>query len=66
MDEGIDAEVLRATVKPEEREGWIRDTVKSGTDVVIANPKRVQTGLDLYDFPTLVFYQTGYSIFTLR
>jgi len=66
MDEGIDAEVLRATVKPEEREEWIRDTVKSGTDVVIANPKLVQTGLDLYDFPTLVFYQTGYSIFTLR
>jgi len=33
---------------------------------VIANPKLVQTGLDLYDFPTLAFYQTGYSIFTLR
>jgi hypothetical protein len=29
-------------------------------------PKLVQTGLDLYDFPTLIFYQTGYSVFTLR
>ena len=26
----------------------------------------VQTGLDLLDFPTIIFYQTGYSIFTLR
>jgi len=66
MDEGINAEILRYTVKPEKREEWIREKVRSGTDVVIANPKLVQTGLDLYDFPTLVFYQTGYSIFTLR
>lgn len=65
-DGGINAEVLRYLVKPEKREEWIREKVESGTDVVIANPKLVQTGLDLYDFPTLVFYQTGYSIFTLR
>jgi len=66
LDEGIDAEILRASVNPEKREEWIRRKVKSGTDVVIANPKLVQTGLDLYDFPELTFYQTGYSIFTLR
>jgi len=66
LDEGIDAEILRASVNPEKREEWIRRKVKSGTDVVIANPKLVQTGLDLYDFPQLTFYQTGYSIFTLR
>ncbi|MFC1560880.1 helicase-related protein [Candidatus Latescibacterota bacterium] len=66
LDESINAEILRYTVKPEKREEWIQEKVDSGTDVVIANPKLVQTGLDLYDFPTLVFYQTGYSIFTLR
>jgi len=66
LDEGIHAEVLRYTVKPEKREEWIREKVESGTDAVIANPKLVQTGLDLYDFPTLAFYQTGYSVFTLR
>lgn len=65
-DEGIDAEILRASVEPEKREEWLRQKVKSGTDAVIANPKLVQTGLDLYDFPDLIFYQTGYSIFTLR
>lgn len=66
LDEDISADVLRASVSPEKREDWIRDKVQSGAEAVIANPKLVQTGLDLYDFPTLVFYQTGYSIFTLR
>jgi SNF2 family DNA or RNA helicase len=66
LDEGINAEILRASVDPEKREDWIREKTGSGTDVVIANPKLVQTGLDLYDFPELAFYQTGYSIFTLR
>jgi hypothetical protein len=66
LDEGIKTEILRYSVKPEKREEWIKHKVNSGTDVVIANPKLVQTGLDLYDFPTLAFYQTGYSIYTLR
>jgi hypothetical protein len=26
----------------------------------------VETGLDLLDFPTLIFHQTGYSVYTLR
>jgi SNF2 family DNA or RNA helicase len=64
--EGIKAEVLKSTVAPEGREDWLKNQCKSGTQVLIANPRLVETGLDLYDFPTLVFYQTGYSIFTLR
>jgi SNF2 family DNA or RNA helicase len=66
LDEGIGTEILRASVDPEEREEWLKKKVRSGVDVVVANPKLVQTGLDLYDFPTLIFYQTGYSVFTLR
>jgi SNF2 family DNA or RNA helicase len=66
LDEGINTDILRYSVNPEKREEWIEDKVKSGVQVVIANPKLVQTGLDLYPFPTMVFYQTGYSVFTLR
>jgi len=33
---------------------------------VICHPKLVQTGLDLIDFPTILFYETGYSIYVLR
>jgi hypothetical protein len=34
--------------------------------VVIAHPRLVQTGLDLWSFPDIFFYETGYSIYTLR
>lgn len=66
LDEGINTDILRYSVNPEKREEWIEEKVKSGVQVVIANPKLVQTGLDLYPFATMVFYQTGYSVFTLR
>jgi len=64
--EGFKAEILRSTVKPELREEWVKSQVKKGLDVIIANPKLVETGLDLLDFPTLIFHQTGYSVYTLR
>jgi SNF2 family DNA or RNA helicase len=63
---GVKAEILKSSVAPEKREEWVLAKVKEGVKVVIANPKLVETGLDLYDFPTMIFYQTGYSVFTLR
>jgi superfamily II DNA or RNA helicase len=59
--------VLRAdTVRPEERESWLRAQVEGGGDVLLCHPKVVQTGLDLIDFPTVVFYQPEYSVYTVR
>lgn len=63
---GIKTEVLKSTIEPPKREGWVMDKVKQGVKVIIGNPELVKTGLDLYDFPTLIFYQTGYNLFTLR
>jgi len=40
--------------------------VSNGLDVLICNPKLGETGLDLLQFPSIVFYQCGYSIYTLR
>jgi hypothetical protein len=34
--------------------------------VCICHPKLVQTGLDLLSFPTIIFGETGYSIYVLR
>ena len=62
----MNVEILRSSVSPEKREEWVLNKVKEGVKVIIANPKLVETGLDLYDFPTMIFYQTGYSVFTLR
>ena len=34
--------------------------------MAICHPKIVETGLDLLDFPTILFHETGYSLHTLR
>lgn len=65
-DAGYRAEVLRASVKPVKREAWLDRAVQNGAQVVISNVDLVKTGLDLIAFQTLIFYQTGYSIYTLR
>ena len=65
-DEGIQSAVLRASVDTSKREAWYARQVKSGVQVVICHPKLVETGLDLLDFPTIIFYESGYSLHTLR
>jgi SNF2 family DNA or RNA helicase len=68
---GLSVGVLRASVELAKREEWIAKNGK-GVDVVLSHPKLVETGLDLFDkggnhnFCTLIFYQTGYNLFTLR
>ena len=34
--------------------------------MLICNPELVKTGLDLLDFPSIVFMQTGYNVYTLQ
>lgn len=64
---GIKPLIMRSTVQAERREAWIEEQMaEHDYDVLICNPKLVQTGLDLLDFPEVIFYQTGYSVFVLR
>ncbi|MFO0804685.1 MAG: hypothetical protein U0791_16375 [Gemmataceae bacterium] len=68
---GLQVGTLRSNVPLARREEWIN---KHGhqADVVVSHPRLVDTGLDLFDkggrhnFPTLVFYECGYNLFTLR
>ena len=57
--------VLDRSVAPKKREEWLK-THSREFDVLIANVELVKEGLDLYDFPSIFFYQTGHNIFTLR
>src|ERR1700757_1242767 len=66
MNEGIRTAVLRASVDTSKREAWYARQIKEGVQVVISHPKLVETGLDLLDFPTIIFYESGYSLHTLR
>jgi len=65
-NEGIRVAVLTADVPPETRVGWYDRQLRNGVQAGICHPKLVQTGLDLIDFPTILFYETGYSIYVLR
>ena len=53
------------TVQPIAREDWIAKHLDE-MDILIVHPKRVMTGLDLIAFPSLIFYQLGYSTHVLR
>jgi hypothetical protein len=67
LDAGIKASMLKTdTVSAEEREGWYRQQMAVGAEVILCHPALVQTGLDLLDTPTLIYYESGTSTFVLR
>ena len=59
---GLRAIVLSSGVETRKREAWIRDKVDTRTDVMICNPKLVETGLDLVQFATVVFFEMDYDL----
>ena len=60
---GLKAAILRAP--PNKREGWVEKQVKAGVDVIITHPRKVETGIDLLDFPTIVWMAIDYSVYTV-
>ena len=69
-EEGINVRIMTSEgknkVEIEKRAEWIDEQVEKGLEVLICNPKLVETGLNLLAFTNILFYQVGYSIFTLR
>ncbi len=64
---GFRVAVMKADkVAPDKREKWVADRVEEGIDVLICHPKLVQTGLDLIDFPTIVWGEVDYSVYVMR
>ena len=65
-EEGISCAVMRSNIATEKRESWYERRLKEGVQVFIAHPRLVETGLDLLFAPTIIFYESGYSLHTLR
>ena len=66
-EHGFRVAVLKAdTVAPDRREAWVEERAKQGIDVLICHPRLVQTGLDLIDFPTIVWDEIDYSTYVMR
>ena len=64
---GFKVAVMKAdAVAPERREAWVAQRVEEGVDVLVCHPRLVQTGLDLVEFPTICWYETDYSVYTMR
>jgi len=70
--EGMRVKIMRSKqVPPKKRLAWIEKWGPT-VDVIISHPQLVQTGMDFFakdksfNFPTIVFYETGYSVYTLR
>ncbi|MAT45442.1 MAG: hypothetical protein CL609_24200 [Anaerolineaceae bacterium] len=61
---GLRVSILGGNVNPRKREEWIAKRVNS-IDVLICNPRLVETGLDLVQFSTVVFFEIEYSLYTL-
>lgn len=61
---GLRVTVLHGSIDPRKREEWIAKRTPA-TDVLICNPKLVETGLDLIAYSTVIFYEIEYSLYTL-
>ena len=58
---------LRAeSVPAERREAWVEARVAEGIGVLIANPRCVETGLDLLSFESIAWMELDYSSYVLR
>jgi hypothetical protein len=64
--EGIRVAVLRSAVPPEKREAWFAQRLREGVQVTISHPRIIETGIDLLSHLSLIFYESGYSLHTLR
>lgn len=65
-DNGIRAYEMKSSISPDKREEWVNKHLEKGMDVLICNPKLVETGLTLLDFTSIIFYQMGHNLFTMR
>jgi|AMZC01.1.fsa_nt_AMZC01000485.1_28 superfamily II DNA or RNA helicase len=61
---GLRVTILGGNINPRKREEWIAKRV-NGIDVMICNPRLVETGLDLVQFSTVIFFEPEYSLYTL-
>jgi hypothetical protein len=65
-NEGMNVAVLTAEVPTDKREAWFEKRIEEGAQVTISHPKIIETGIDLLSHNCLIFYETGYSLHTLR
>lgn len=59
----ISSAILKADAN--KREAWIHAQEKKGTQVLISHPRKVETGLDILGYPTIIWMCPNFSIYTV-
>ncbi|WP_315069180.1 helicase-related protein [uncultured Clostridium sp.] len=57
---------LTSKIKRQKREEWIEKQYQNGVEILITNPKCVDTGLDIIQYPTVYCYESSYDIKVMR
>jgi SNF2 family DNA or RNA helicase len=65
-DKGINCEIMNDSVSVENRFDWLEAQAQAGTEILIMNMRLVEVGLDLMEFPTIMFYQMNDDINVVR
>jgi SNF2 family DNA or RNA helicase len=65
-EDSISCDGTTRRIKKDERELFIREEVAKGTEVLVVNPELVKTGYNLIAFPTILYYQMSYQVYTNR
>lgn len=65
-DNGVNAVSMSEKVALNSRQKWLTDKAKEGIDAVILNPTLVDVGLNLLDYTTIIFYEVGTKVTTVR
>jgi hypothetical protein len=65
-NKGIVCNIMNDTVSVDQRFDWLEEQAQSGTEVLIMNMRLVEVGLDLMEFPNIMFYQMNDDINVCR
>lgn len=63
---GISSEILDTKTTPLRRFEWLEEQRRKGTKVLIMNMSLVQVGLDIVNWPTILYYQLNDDINVIR
>ncbi len=61
---GLRVAIMGSNIDPRKREDWIAKRAHT-IDALICNPRLVETGLDLVQFSTVIYFEIEYSLYTL-
>ena len=64
---GIKPRILRSeTVDADKRMEWLKAELENGLDALICHPQLVETGVDMLEFPTILWFEADYHTARVR